>query len=84
MNDITWSMTDSVSITKIPPAITSSNSCFDSSANNAKAEPNDNDPTSPIKISAGWALNHKNPSTDPMSAPAMTVISGTLVNGICK
>ena len=48
-------ITDKVSITKTPPTINSKTSFFRRIANVPKAAPVDNEPTSPIKISAGLA-----------------------------
>ena len=39
------------------------------------AAPSASDPTSPMKISAGYELNQRNPSDAPTSAPQNTVSS---------
>ena len=39
------------------------------------AAPIDKDPVSPIKIFAGWALNHKNPKHEPINAEDNTASS---------
>ena len=71
----TWMITDKVSITKTPPTINSKTSFFRRIANVPKAAPVDNEPTSPIKISAGLALNHKKPKQPPKKAVAKIVNS---------
>ena len=68
-------ITDNVSITKTPPTISKSTSFFRSIANVPKAAPDDKEPTSPIKISAGFALNHKKPKQPPKKAVAKIVNS---------
>ena len=60
-------ITDKTSAIKIPLIIANANSCFRIIANNANELPNDRDPQSPIKISAGYELNHKNPRPAPTS-----------------
>ena len=50
-------------------------SFFNNIANVPKAAPEERDPTSPIKIKAGFALNHKNPRQPPKKAAAKIVNS---------
>src|SRR5258708_6279791 len=61
-------MTESVSTTNTPPAISSTSSCFASTATAPSAPPIDNAPTSPMIIEAGYAVNHRNPSDAATSA----------------
>ena len=50
-----------------------------------KSPPNEALPTSPIKISAGFALNHKKPRHEPTIAPQKIDVSPTFsMYGICK
>ena len=72
-------ITDKVSITKTPPTINNKTSFLRRIANVPNAAPVDKDPTSPIKISAGFALNHKKPRQPPKNAVAKIVSS--LANG---
>ena len=60
-------MTVRASQTKTPPIIKSNSSFFNNTAKVPKAAPEDKEPVSPIKTSAGWELYHKYP----MQAPAI-------------
>ena len=64
----TWMITDNVSITKTPPIINNRSSFLSRMDIVPKAAPNESDPVSPIKISAGEALNHRNPKQAPTTA----------------
>ena len=55
----------------IPNAI----SCLKRIAIVPKTAPNDKEPTSPINISAGYELYHKNPNPEPTIALAKIAIS---------
>src|SRR4051795_1278122 len=69
--------TDSASSTKTPPTMTSTNSCLMRSAIVPSAAPSASDPTSPMKMSAGYELYQRNPNDAPTSAPQNTVSSAT-------
>ena len=71
-------ITDKVSITKTPPTINNKTSFLRRIAKVPKAAPVDKDPTSPIKISAGEELNHKNPRHAPTAALAKILSSEAL------
>ena len=57
------------SITKRPPVIARTSSCFVITATIPRAPPAEREPVSPIKTIAGGALNHKNPRPAPTRAP---------------
>ena len=61
-------MTDIVSNTKTPPIINNKSSFFKTMASVPRAAPVDKDPVSPMKISAGEALNQRNPRQAPTIA----------------
>ena len=65
---ITWIITERASITNTPPIIISKISYFNKIANVPSAAPDDRDPTSPINIFAGYALNHRKPIHAPIKA----------------
>ena len=69
--------TDSASSTKTPPTMTSSSSCLIRMATVPSAAPSASDPTSPMKISAGYELYQRKPSDAPTSEPQNTVSSAT-------
>src|SRR6266487_5714179 len=75
LNDATWITTDSASRTNTPPTITSSSSCLMRIATVPSAAPSASEPTSPMKISAGYELYQRNPSDAPTSEPQNTVSS---------
>src|SRR5450759_2780507 len=56
LNDATWITTDAASSTKTPPTMTRTNSCLMRSAIVPSAPPRAREPTSPMKISAGYVL----------------------------
>src|SRR5260370_21689142 len=82
LNDATWMITDSVSSTNTPPTITSSISCLMRIATVPSAAPSASDPTSPMKISAGYELYQKNPRHQPPSDPHNTVSSPPFSQGV--
>ena len=61
----TWIITDSASITKIPPIRSSRNSVFVMIAKPASAPPIAIEPVSPMKTSAGKALYQRKPTSSP-------------------
>src|SRR6266852_3443610 len=76
----TWMTTESASSTNTPPTITSSSSCLIRIATVPSAAPSASDPTSPMKISAGYELYQRNPSDAPTSDPQNTVSSAACGN----
>ena len=70
-------ITDSASSTNTPPTIPSSSSCLIRMATVPSAAPSASDPTSPMKISAGYELYQRNPSDAPTSDPQNIVSSAT-------
>src|SRR5438046_2670479 len=58
-----------------PPTMSSRNSAFRRMATVPKAPPIASAPVSPMNTWAGWALNQRNPSDAPASAPQNTVSS---------
>ena len=75
LKTLTCNITDNASITNTPPTRTSMNSCFVSTPMVPIAPPIARLPTSPIKISAGGALNQRKPRLAPAIAPQKTVSS---------
>src|SRR5437667_12856057 len=75
LNEATWMMTDSASSTNTPPTMPSSSSGLMRMATVPSAAPSASDPTSPMKISAGYELYQRNPSDAPTSDPQNTVSS---------
>ena len=71
-------ITDNVSITKTPPIINNRSSFFKRMDMVPKAAPSESEPVSPIKISAGEELNHKNPRHAPTAALAKILSSDAL------
>ena len=71
-------------MTKIEPIRNRSISLLEIIARYPKNAPMASEPLSPIKISAGWQLYHKNPIKAPMSALAMIATSPTLKLGKSK
>ena len=59
-------ITDIVSITKMIPISGRTRIWPVMSAVTASVAPSDSAPESPMKICAGWTLNHRNPSSAPM------------------
>src|SRR6185295_16035579 len=77
LNDATCMTTDSASSTNTPPTTTSRSSCLMRMATVASAAPSASDPTSPMKISAGYELYQRKPSDAPTSDPQKIVSSAT-------
>src|SRR5437764_606927 len=65
-NEITWRMTEAVSITYRPPRITRSSWVLVVIARAPKKPPSASEPVSPMKIRAGAAFHHRNPATLPI------------------
>src|SRR3954451_744547 len=74
-NEATWMRTDSASITKMPPRITSSTSVFVITARPAIAPPSPSEPVSPMKIEAGKELNQRKPTQAPTKQAATSARS---------
>src|SRR5512134_423666 len=70
--EVTWEITEIASTTNTPPATTNTNSCLLINATIPSAAPNASEPTSPINICAGYALNHRKPIPAATSAPQNT------------
>src|SRR5699024_848418 len=68
LKEMTWMMTDKVSITKTNPMMTSNISSLAIMATAAIIPPSASEPVSPINIFAGWALKTKKPSKAPTTA----------------
>ena len=81
LNQVTCTITDSASTTKMPPMIASTISCRAMTAMVPSAPPRASAPTSPMKICAGWVLNHRNAS--PAPAIAAQKISSSPAPGMC-
>ena len=75
LNDATCKITDRVSTTNNPPVMASTSSWRVATEIAPNVPPRASDPVSPIKTRAGGALNHKNPSPAPISAPHITARS---------
>ena len=60
--EATCKITDKVSRTKTPPIKAKTSSCLTITAITPSAAPKPKEPTSPMKISAGYVLNHRKPS----------------------
>ncbi len=56
----------------MPPMSGSSSSALVSTASIPMAAPSASEPASPMKTSAGWQLNQRNPMAAPISAPQNT------------
>jgi hypothetical protein len=67
--------TEAASSTKMPPTMTRTNSCLMRRAIVPSAPPSASEPTSPMKISAGYELYQRNPRLAPTSAPPKMVSS---------
>ena len=65
LKNITCSITDSASATNTKPMNSNSSTWPSIIATMASVAPSASDPESPMKTSAGWALNHKNASRAP-------------------
>ncbi|MNW08883.1 hypothetical protein D3C71_2057500 [compost metagenome] len=81
MNQVTCSITDSASTTKMPPIMASTISCRTMMAIVPRAAPSANAPTSPMNTCAGCALNHRNAS--PAPAMAAQKINSSPEPGMC-
>ena len=77
LKDKICKITENASTTKTPPIIIRRNSCFINIAIIPRVPPSGIDPASPINICAGFELNHKNPSSDPIKHETKTEISPT-------
>src|SRR6185436_10302270 len=75
LNEATWMITDSASITNTPPTMPSSSSCLMRMATVPSAAPSASEPTSPMNTSAGYELYQRNPNEAPTSAPQKMVSS---------
>ena len=75
LNESTCAITESASIAKIPPTSSSSSSTLSMIAIAAIPPPSAMAPVSPMKTSAGKALNHRNPTAAPISAAPMNARS---------
>src|SRR6202021_1170759 len=71
LNDTTCTTTDAASITNSPPITASTTSCLTATAVAPSRPPSASDPVSPMKICAGGALNHRNPTPAPINAPLL-------------
>ncbi len=80
LNDATWSITESASITKMPPTRSSSSSVFVITAKPASAPPIAIEPVSPMNTSAGKALNQRKPIAPPISAAPQIAMSSLLTS----
>ena len=67
LNDATWRITDSASITKMPPISNRSSSLWLMIAKPPSAPPIAIEPVSPMNTSAGKALYQRNPIAPPIS-----------------
>src|SRR6266404_7780049 len=78
-------ITDPASITKTPPAITSTRGWWINTAIIPRDPPRASEPVSPMKTCAGWQLNQRNPRPAPIIAEQKTVNSpAPATYGICK
>src|SRR3954471_16956935 len=84
LNDPTWMTTDAASSTNTPPTITRTNSCLMRSATVPSAPPSASEPTSPMKMSAGYELYQRNPRLAPTSAPQKIVSSPMSGDTVCS
>src|SRR5580765_3355004 len=75
LNEATWMITESATSTKTPPTSPSNSSCLIKMATVPSAAPSASEPTSPMKISAGYELYQRKPSDAPTSDPQNTVSS---------
>ena len=75
LNQVTCSITESVSTTNSPPRMTSSSSVRVRIAKPASAPPSASEPVSPMKIAAGEAFHHRKPKQAPVIAAATTARS---------
>ena len=57
--------------------MTNTSSCLVATLDIPITPPRDNEPVSPMKISAGGALNHRKPNPAPNNAPKTIAISPT-------
>ena len=81
LNEATCTITDKVSTTNTPHMMKRIISCRTITATTPSAAPKASAPTSPMKTSAGYALNHKNASPAPAIAAQKTASSPA--PGIC-
>ena len=75
LNQVTCSITETVSTTKTPPSTMSSSSVRVRIARPASAAPRASEPVSPMKICAGAAFHHRKPKQAPVMAAAITARS---------
>ena len=76
-NEITCRITDTVSITKSPPTITSSSCVLVVIASAPSSPPIARAPVSPMKMRAGAAFHHRNPASEPIM-PAATIAASSI------
>ncbi len=81
LNQVTCSITDRASTTKMPPMMASTISWRTMTAIVPRAPPRASAPTSPMKTWAGWALNHR--KARPAPAMAAQKINSSPEPGIC-
>ena len=78
LNEATWMITERVMMTNRPARMTSSSSVRVVIARPTIAPPSASEPVSPMKICAGEAFHHKNPTQAPSRAAAtMARLSGS-------
>ena len=75
LNDATWMITDSASMTKTPPTNTSRNSCLMRSATVRARRRGPAIRRHPMKMSAGYEFHQRNPRLAPTRAPQKIVSS---------
>src|SRR5450830_1512346 len=81
LNQLTCSITDRASTTKMPPMMASTTSWRTMMATVPSAPPRARAPTSPMKTWAGWVLNHR--KARPAPAMAEQKISNSPEPGMC-
>ena len=81
LNEATWIITDSVSITKMPPMITSTSSWRTITALVPSTAPSASAPMSPMNTIAGEVLNQRKPR--PAAAMAAQMITSSPAPGTC-
>ena len=84
LNETTCSITDSASITKMPPTSRSSSSTWRKIAIAPIAPPSAIAPVSPMKTSAGKALNQRKPIAAPIIAAPMYAASSRFGSGAVR
>src|SRR5690348_14526350 len=75
LKEATCTITDTASNTNRPPMTASTISCLTATATAPSMPPSASEPVSPMKIEAGGALNQRNPSPAPSTAPHSTASS---------